>query len=95
MSTCPLGHAWHDEALSDNNAHRMAQCSNRGKCIEKTQECECQPGFGGAACERLDCPSVFDEEEKVYHECNGRGGEWRVGKRGGERSVRCAGTSNA
>jgi len=73
MSTCPLGHAWHDEAIVDNQAHRMAECSNRGKCIEKSQECECQLGFSGAACERLDCPSILDEETSEYHECNGKG----------------------
>ena len=73
MSTCPLGHAWHDEAITDNDAHRMAQCSNRGKCISKTQECACQPGFSGAACERLDCPAILDEESGLFNECNGKG----------------------
>ena len=47
----------------------MTECSNRGTCIRRTGECQCQEGFSGAACERLDCPS--DPETGI--ECSGRG----------------------
>ena len=69
MSTCPLGHAWFDESITDDNGHKMAECSNRGKCIRKTGECACQEGFSGAACERLDCPV----DPLTGQECSGKG----------------------
>ncbi len=68
MTTCPLGHAWFDEAVNDNMAHRPVECSDRGKCVRSTGECECDAGFTGAACERLECPS-----DELLGICSGRG----------------------
>ncbi|GMH94428.1 hypothetical protein TL16_g12904 [Triparma laevis f. inornata] len=70
---CPQGPAWFDEAVTENNAHRMAECSNRGTCIRRTGECKCQEGFSGGACERLDCPVSVDPFTSEELECSGRG----------------------
>ena len=69
---CPTGPAWHDEAVNENSAHRMAECSNRGTCIRRTGECQCQEGFSGAACERLDCPTT-ETADGLIVECSGKG----------------------
>ncbi|KAH9142770.1 hypothetical protein AeRB84_013178 [Aphanomyces euteiches] len=58
---CPLGPAWADFTIANDNAHNLAVCSNRGKCDPLTGLCSCLSGFTGDACERLACS------------CNGRG----------------------
>eukprot|EP00941_MAST-03F_sp_MAST-3F-sp1_P001578 g1578.t1 len=65
---CPTGRAWFDEASSSNNAHAVAECSNRGACDATTGECTCQEGFEGTACQRLSCPESADGGI-----CNGTG----------------------
>lgn len=57
LRRCPRGRAWFDEATSDDHGHRLAICSNKGICQSASGVCACQPGFEGAACERLACPA--------------------------------------
>ena len=40
-----------------NDAHPVAECSNRGTCDRKTGECKCFPGYEGIGCERTECPN--------------------------------------
>ena len=66
---CPKGEAWWSEidtstvngdddiALSEQEVHVSAECSNRGICNRKTGQCKCQDGFQGNACERFTCPN--------------------------------------
>jgi len=61
---CPFGRAWTDEAQGVDDAHNLAECSNRGLCDRETGVCVCEEErFEGAACERKSCPS----------NCNNRG----------------------
>jgi len=73
MTTCPTGNAWFDEANSENSAHRPVECSNMGACNRMTGECNCEPGFTGGACERLDCPSGEVGDDSILAECFGMG----------------------
>lgn len=41
-----------------NTAHDYAECSNKGLCDRVRGECECLPGYEGAACHRASCPSL-------------------------------------
>jgi len=43
-------------ATSNDTAHALAECSNRGTCDRSTGECRCSSGFEGHACERSACP---------------------------------------
>lgn len=52
---CPFGIAWADAAEGTDNAHKSAECSNKGLCNRETGKCQCLPGFTGSACERLEC----------------------------------------
>lgn len=47
-----------DPPTENDRAHNLAECSNMGVCNRETGECQCHPGFEGAACERLSCPLV-------------------------------------
>ena len=60
---CPFGPAWFDDATSNDVAHGLAECSNRGQCDRFYGICKCDPDFEGAACERMVCPNG----------CQGRG----------------------
>lgn len=66
--TCPRGPAWFDEPTSETVAHVPVECSNAGACNRMTGTCTCRPGFTGAACDRLRCPS-----EDSSHACSGHG----------------------
>ena len=44
-------------ATVTNSAHDYMECSNKGLCDRSTGECECLPGYDGAACQRASCPS--------------------------------------
>lgn len=44
--------------LLTNTAHGYAECSNKGLCDRVNGECECLPGYEGAACQRASCPSL-------------------------------------
>jgi len=57
LRTCPAGPAIADVALTATKAHRIAECSNAGKCNRQTGECECFPPWTGAACQRMRCPN--------------------------------------
>jgi hypothetical protein len=48
-----------------NTTHSLIECSNSGKCDRSTGTCRCNPGFTGAACNRLACPG--------HPMCSGRG----------------------
>lgn len=37
-------------------AHAYSECANKGICDRKTGECDCFPGYEGAACQRASCP---------------------------------------
>jgi hypothetical protein len=63
LRSCPTGSAWSDVATSDDDAHNIVECSNRGKCDVATGKCICETMFEGSACERLSCPK----------DCSGRG----------------------
>lgn len=65
--TCPVGSAWFDVPSAEGKAHGLAECSAMGFCDRSKGGCDCQPGFEGAACERLACPEVAT----VY--CSGHG----------------------
>lgn len=47
MARCPKGHAWADVATGTDDAHNMAECSNRGLCDTTLGSCECEEGFEG------------------------------------------------
>ncbi|EGZ19943.1 hypothetical protein PHYSODRAFT_312849 [Phytophthora sojae] len=61
IASCPLGEAWSDQVTATDDGHNLAPCSNRGVCELDTGTCTCDPGFTGAACERMTCT------------CNGHG----------------------
>ena len=56
--SCPAGRAWFDYPTADNTAHADAPCSGKGRCSPVSGECACEPGFEGAACERMTCPGT-------------------------------------
>ena len=62
--SCPVSTSW-DVVFSQTAAvaHSQVVCSNRGSCSAATGTCTCNPGFTGAACQRMACP----------HNCNGNG----------------------
>eukprot|EP00816_Leptocylindrus_hargravesii_P011812 CAMPEP_0196822860 /NCGR_PEP_ID=MMETSP1362-20130617/85063_1 /TAXON_ID=163516 /ORGANISM="Leptocylindrus danicus, Strain CCMP1856" /LENGTH=204 /DNA_ID=CAMNT_0042202537 /DNA_START=26 /DNA_END=636 /DNA_ORIENTATION=+ len=55
--TCPLGTAWVGEPVSEDDAHPLVECSNKGTCDRATGDCKCFPNYGGKACERTLCPN--------------------------------------
>jgi len=63
LFSCPYGAAWADYATATDNAHNLAQCSNKGHCDYTNGLCTCETGFQGEACERLTC----------FSECSSRG----------------------
>ena len=54
---CPSGTSWGDLRLADGEAHRLAECSDKGICQRDTGKCLCSKGFEGAACQRSVCPN--------------------------------------
>mmetsp|Transcript_14762 Transcript_14762/g.27683 ORF Transcript_14762/g.27683 Transcript_14762/m.27683 type:complete len:721 (-) Transcript_14762:172-2334(-) len=55
-----------DLADLTDSAHYYMECSNKGTCDRDTGECQCLPGYDGAACQRASCPG-FPES------CSGHG----------------------
>lgn len=53
---CPVGKSWFDLPISDNRAHQLVECSNKGICDRIIGECRCHTGFTGAACDQIVCP---------------------------------------
>ena len=59
LRTCPMGPAWFDYPNEQQSAHDYAhpvECSNQGMCDRTTGECQCNLGWFGGACERMNCP---------------------------------------
>lgn len=69
IRTCPKAKAWFDYPTSNNEAHAVVECSNKGECDRETGRCICEPLFEGAACERMTCPG----SHSPYGVCNGHG----------------------
>ncbi|KAG6604484.1 tenascin-like protein [Phytophthora cinnamomi] len=62
---CPKASPWVDFATGDNSVRSVAEeCSNRGRCNRGNGRCECDAGFAGVACERL---------QACRTNCNGHG----------------------
>ncbi|KAG7378709.1 hypothetical protein PHYPSEUDO_009748 [Phytophthora pseudosyringae] len=62
---CPKGAPWVDFATGQDSVRSVPQeCSNRGRCNRGNGKCECDAGFAGAACERL---------QVCRTNCNGHG----------------------
>ena len=54
--TCPTGKAWFDEASATDTAHADGvECSSKGICDRDSGKCWCQLGWGGEACQYLEC----------------------------------------
>jgi len=66
--SCPTGRAWFDEPSDATTAHAAVACSGAGDCNTGSGECVCLPGFAGAACDRMLCPS-----EDATVQCSGHG----------------------
>jgi len=62
-----------DHRVLTNSAHQYAECSNAGICNRKTGLCDCQPGFEGAACQRLSCPTSLTPIFEGMGKCSGHG----------------------
>lgn len=43
--------------VNSDTAHDYMECSNKGLCDREKGQCECLPGYDGAACHRASCPS--------------------------------------
>jgi hypothetical protein len=54
---CPYGNAWIDTPSGQNQAHALAECSNRGICDRDSGDCLCFDGYTGSACRRTTCPN--------------------------------------
>jgi hypothetical protein len=66
---CPVGRATGKvSAVYGGNMHPLTECSNNGICDRSAGECKCFSGFGGSACEKMDCP--IGPNGQV---CSGRG----------------------
>ncbi|CEG43460.1 Teneurin-1 and related extracellular matrix proteins, contain EGF-like repeats [Plasmopara halstedii] len=62
---CPHDIPWVDFATGSDSIRSIAQeCSNRGHCNRNNGKCECDAGFTGSACERL---------QLCRTNCNGHG----------------------
>eukprot|EP00939_MAST-03C_sp_MAST-3C-sp1_P003071 g3071.t1 len=67
---CPLGPAWFAVAAETNDGHaRLVECSNMGACDSTTGQCLCRPGFVGANCAVMDCPTASGS----LNACSGHG----------------------
>ena len=63
LRECPRGPAWVDVAIGVDNAHNVAECSNKGNCDYTTGHCTCELNFEGVSCNRMTCEL----------DCNGHG----------------------
>ena len=63
LRECPRGPAWVDMAIANENAHNVAEWSNKGTCDYTTGHCTCELNFEGVSCNRMTCEL----------DCNGHG----------------------
>jgi hypothetical protein len=69
LRTCPAHIPWTDYPNSTDSTRTVSrECSNRGTCDRKSGHCNCEPGWHGAACEKMKCPGY-----RRNSECNNRG----------------------
>ena len=61
LKLCPYGPAWSDKARGTDDAHTLAECSNRGRCDRAEGVCICDAGFEGQACGRRSCPNNCED----------------------------------
>ena len=54
--------------IINNVGHGYRECSNKGLCNRGTGECQCYPGYEGAACQRMACP-----RDLFGNKCSGHG----------------------
>jgi hypothetical protein len=55
--TCQVGAKIRAVPVNERQAHVVkAECSDNGVCNRATGVCQCAPGWGGTACDRLLCP---------------------------------------
>nr|AIG55665.1 secreted protein [Thraustotheca clavata] len=58
LRTCPFGTPWTAIATAKDTARlTTTECSNMGTCERSTGICTCRDGFGGSACQKLNCPN--------------------------------------
>ena len=55
--TCPHDASWADLPDVEGNAHKSAECSDKGLCNRATGQCKCFSGYSGVACQRYECPN--------------------------------------
>ena len=53
--SCPTGPALGTIPYDTDSAHQSMECSGRGSCDYELGMCKCDPGFGGTACDRMEC----------------------------------------
>ena len=60
LMTCPKGRSWFSAPVHEiDDIHlQMTECSDMGYCNRDYGECECAPGFEGAACQYMKCPGA-------------------------------------
>jgi len=69
LRRCPRSKPWFFEATGPNEAHVVdVECAGMGYCDRGSGSCVCRDGFGGSACQRLDCP-----RDKELRACSGKG----------------------
>jgi hypothetical protein len=60
LMTCPKGRSWFSAPVNEiDDVHlQRTECSDMGYCNRDYGECECAPGFEGAACQYMKCPGA-------------------------------------
>ena len=64
---CPPGPSKFDLPSSTTQAHKIAECSDAGKCDRTNGVCLCYPGYGGKACEKMICPNSCSGHGKCLY----------------------------
>lgn len=60
LMTCPKGRSWFSAPVNEaDDVHlQLTECGSMGYCNRDYGECECAPGFEGAACQYMKCPGA-------------------------------------